>query len=668
MYGFQPKAQRKPVQQFADGGLVDGFKRALGFKPQDPARAAALAEYRANSAREREAAKKAAAAPAPAPAAITQYSGMSAMQRREKEQGLANGGMIRGPGTGTSDSIPDEMEPGTFIMPADSTQALGLDDEAAEGEKVPVRVSNGEYELPPERVQAIGAAVLDAIKGVTHAPTGQGDDEAAEGEQPMALGFKPRGEPQQFFNDGGRVKTPEEQARLQNQTSMYVQGAQAAAANRPPERPANKPVAATKDASPTGLYIQDRVQEMRDQVGAGNYAQAAGTALRTSVQGLPMYGIEMADKAATPVLNAAVGFGRGLFGSDDAAQPPAAPTASAAPAAPAATVAGGARGVVNPPAVDPSAAPAAPSAAPSSSAAIAPGVYRNAPGQYSDTPTGTALPGGITAQPSTQNMAASDSLAPKSSSTPAMPVAAGFPGANGSRGVTAPTVRNSTNDWQARNNLRNLEVSASSITNNGGRWDKSGKGDSAAMAAYKAALATDQALQQAQPVADVTAMRENAGIQREDMQQTGATTRTGMQEAGANARDANRINLAGQELSMKREAQGFQTRAAQQLENLQNAYTTEKDPVKQAALARQIRGLQGKSDPADWAVQVTPTTKNADGSTTEGSVIRYNKSTGQAERVDLNGGAQASPYKEGQRLQGKDGKAYVVKNGVPVPA
>jgi hypothetical protein len=636
MYGFQPKAQRKPVQQFADGGLVDGFKRALGFKPEDPARAAALAEYRANSAREREAAKKAAAAPAPAPAAITQYTGMSAMQRREKEQGLANGGMIRGPGTGTSDSIPDEMEPGTFIMPADSTQALGLDDEAAEGEKVPVRVSNGEYELPPERVQAIGAAVLDAIKGVTHAPTGQGDDEAAEGEQPMALGFKPRGEPQQFFNAGGTVKTREEQARLQNQTSMYVQGAQAAAANRPPEQPAATPAAPNAPA-PQSDYA-------RQMSAMGNAFADGASWLGKTIVSAPGYG----------------------FNKDE--QPPSAPTASAAPAAPAAAVAYGGRGAVNPPAVDPSAAPAAPSAAPSSSAAIAPGVYRNAPGQYSDTPTGTAFPGGITAQPSTQNMAASDSLAPKSSSTPAMPVAAGFPGANGYRGVTAPTVRNSTNDWQARNNLRNLEVSASSITNNGGRWDKSGKGDSAAMAAYKAALATDQALQQAQPVADVTAMRENAGIQREDMQQTGATTRTGMQEAGANARDANRINLAGQELSMKREAQGFQTRAAQQLENLQNAYTTEKDPAKQAALARQIRGLQGKSDPADWAVQVTPTTKNADGSTTEGSVIRYNKSTGQAERVDLNGGAQASPYKEGQRLQGKDGKAYVVKNGVPVPA
>ena len=36
-----------------------------------------------------------------------------------------NGGMIRGPGTGTSDSIATEMQPGTYIMPADSTRTIG---------------------------------------------------------------------------------------------------------------------------------------------------------------------------------------------------------------------------------------------------------------------------------------------------------------------------------------------------------------------------------------------------------------------------------------------------------------------------------------------------------------------------------------------------------------
>lgn len=37
---------------------------------------------------------------------------------------------------------------------------------------------------------------------------------------------------------------------------------------------------------------------------------------------------------------------------------------------------------------------------------------------------------------------------------------------------SAPSVRHSSNSWSARNALRNAEVSANSITNNGGRWDK----------------------------------------------------------------------------------------------------------------------------------------------------------------------------------------------------
>lgn len=37
---------------------------------------------------------------------------------------------------------------------------------------------------------------------------------------------------------------------------------------------------------------------------------------------------------------------------------------------------------------------------------------------------------------------------------------------------SAPSVRHSGNSWSAQNALRNAEVSASSITNNGGRWDK----------------------------------------------------------------------------------------------------------------------------------------------------------------------------------------------------
>ena len=53
---------------------------------------------------------------------------------------------------------------------------------------------------------------------------------------------------------------------------------------------------------------------------------------------------------------------------------------------------------------------------------------------------------------------------------------------------------------------------------------------------------------------------------------------------------------------MKRTAAGFQIRAAQQLENLQNAYATETDATKRAELARQIREIQCKDQPARFKV------------------------------------------------------------------
>ncbi|AOG21624.1 hypothetical protein [Acidovorax sp. RAC01] len=869
MYGFKPKGQRQAAQHLADGGFVATAKRMMGFKPDDPAQAARLAEYKANAARE----KAAAAAPAPAPpAAVTQYTGMSAMQRREKEQGLADGGlvakmksadagaapfgsrglnqmrdmpakmqamgfgpakaeapapapvtdpraaklqamipqieamgfkqaqaaadggMIRGPGDGTSDSIPDEMEPGTFIMPADSTQALGLDDEAAEGEKVPVRVSNGEYQLPPERVQAVGAAVLQAIKGMTHTPTGQ----AGEGE-PMAQGFKPKGEkPQQFFAEGGmvenpavagaatgataspaapaaaaapaapmgwaerneqrnnqvtassivdsperraaeaalktpeapigaalggstapaplapsdasmgwaernakrstevtassmvdsperraaqaalnpvrppamqpatgmspatttaqpalgstpalagaskplipqpgygfqpaqrfskggEVKSPEELVRLQNQTAMYVQGAQAAAADRPPDAPAAAPAPAAP--APQSDYAR--------QMSAMGSAFADGAAwLGKTVVSAPGYGFNKGD-ATTPTTTAT------------AQQPAAAvPTPSAAPAPMTSAAA------VAPP-VAPTAQPQAPTgtatAAPSGGTEIAPGAYKNAPGQYSDNAAGFPAAAVGAGNPNAQNMAAANNLARQSATAPA-PVAAGFPG------VTAPTVRNSTNDWATRNNLRNLEVSASSITNNGGRFDRSGPGDSAAMAAYKAALATDQTMQQAQPGADVTAMRENAGLQREGVQQTGANTRAGMQEAGANSRDAARMNLAGQELGMKREAQGFQTRAQAQQEQLRGVLTDPNTTPQQRAQAQQaLQALTGKGD--SWKAVALQGGTDAQGNKTESLLGAVNERTGEMKRME--GGALPQLDKNAQAISIRDDK------------
>ncbi len=156
----------------------------------------------------------------------------------EDGQNFANGGMVRGPGTGTSDSVKTAVPAGTYIMPADSTQQIGPEklaglgfkpgmraaakaapdlplgfrsksQRAAEGlgEKesgpglgfqprgVPVNLSNGEYAVPPDQVHAIGAEVLEGMKDATHEATepreeGEGDSMARDG---------------LFFADGGLV-------------------------------------------------------------------------------------------------------------------------------------------------------------------------------------------------------------------------------------------------------------------------------------------------------------------------------------------------------------------------------------------------------------------------------------------------------------------------------
>ena len=145
MRGFQPRsAAGAKEQRFADGGFVQGIKRAFGM---DEERNAQIAAYRARAAAEKaqQQAQAQQQTPQPQQRAVTQYSGMSATQRREKELGLADGGRVRprgfvsGKGTATSDSIP-------------------------------ARLSNGEYVLPADTVRAVGVEALDALRESTHQP------------------------------------------------------------------------------------------------------------------------------------------------------------------------------------------------------------------------------------------------------------------------------------------------------------------------------------------------------------------------------------------------------------------------------------------------------------------------------------------------------------------
>lgn len=184
MYGFQSSAARKLAgpQRLADGGLI---RSLFGGGPKET-----VSEKFARQDAELKA-KMAAKAPAPAPAPAADssvagsYGAVNVLQRREKAAGLANGGpvkagIIKGPGSGTSDSIPGTMPAGSYVMPADSTEVL---------------VSNGETNFTPEMVQSVGVAALTAMRDATHTPT-------------------PEQEPANQFADGGEVEAERQRQRL----------------------------------------------------------------------------------------------------------------------------------------------------------------------------------------------------------------------------------------------------------------------------------------------------------------------------------------------------------------------------------------------------------------------------------------------------------------------
>ena len=227
MRGFQPGAHLVP--KYADGGLV---QRALGLfggrkKQIDEAVKVASQDTRQASA------------PAPAPVKTTQ-DGKFDEKRANKDNpagiGFANGGMVRGPGTGTSDDIQTEVPEGTYIMPADSTNAVGADTLKSLGKNVPVALSNGEFKIPPEQVHAIGVQALDQIKNATHKP---------------ARGFTPRAapeQPRQFFANGGTVKRLHlADAGVVTQKRLDEEGRVPSAAPAPQTPPAT-------DAQVQGLY------------------------------------------------------------------------------------------------------------------------------------------------------------------------------------------------------------------------------------------------------------------------------------------------------------------------------------------------------------------------------------------------------------------------------
>lgn len=706
MRGFQP-------QHYADGGLV---QRALGLiggrkKQIDDAVKVASQDTRQASA------------PAPAPVKTTP-DGKFDEKRASKDNpagiGFADGGMVRGPGTGTSDDVPDEVPEGTYIMPADSTEAIGAENlESAGarglpmpgGKKVPVALSNGEFKLPPEQVHAVGVQALDQIKNATHKPV--------RGFAPQAAPEQPR----QFFANGGYVKRLhladagvvtrkrlEEEGQVPNaatspsnifpgnrlpgdsgstsapppvapstsappatapstlvdvsagtlpqeQGDPFLSTPKARAGLTQGQQPTAAPSAPTAPApaDPGGFSYADNNkavgQDIKDSWNKGNYGEAVGKTVAGSVGMFTTPIIDVATRGGAAAWDGAKGFASGLFGMES-------PSVSATPAKPAGTASQvPATSQTEPSGTNPAAAakPAPqPARAPDATTETAaekppqvmPGVYQHGRGQYSDQAQGMGFSPGFTGQPSAQNMAAADALAQRSQAEAMNRVARGFDTTGAAPAApAAPSSGGENFDWMKDLRdprtlaLRNASV-GSTIFRNKGEEMTANKARQARVASVQAAIGSQMHDAQQADTARYQSGNTLAGnIATEQMRQAGENQRSARGLAVAQQRLGIEAGKAAQEST----ARGFDIRAAQRQEALYQKYDAAKTPEEKSAIAQQIRDLSGKQAESPWKIQVTPATKNADGSTSDGSIYRYNTQTGAVERVDGGVGNPSGP-------------------------
>ena len=338
--------------------------------------------------------------------------------------------------------------------------------------------------------------------------------------------------------------------------------------------------------------------------------------------------------------------GRNLYA--DKQPSAAAPALAASPAA--AGGAGAGRGSVNPAPANPSSpVPTVSPALVASAAAPSSNVTREG-NSYS----GSNIVGDITingqpprngGQISDKNMAAADALAARNGGT--APAAGYLPEHLRNTGAGVPA--------SSRPGLGYTGTIGQ--VGNGNMWGRTPEqqrrdAQTQASSIHRSTAARGYAALQNLNVQDALATREAGETQRAQLRDSGETGRAQMREDGASQRAAGELGLGYSRLGADRarldidrtraasdeRARGYSLRAADRLDQLQQQYSSTKDEGQRSQLARRIREIQGNAQSADWGVQVTPAVKNADGSTSEGSVIRFNKATGDVSKVD--GGAK----------------------------
>lgn len=582
-----------------------------------------------------------------------------------KAQKRANDGLVRGPGTGTSDDVPDEVPEGTYIMPADSTAQIGPEKLAAigkqpkqaleqqeqgSGDGVPVQLSNGEFKLSPEQVQAIGAAVLEQIKNATHTPTGRGfnPQEAA-----------PQDPTRSFFADGGLVE--DERKKQVSPNNIYPQGSPAAGANiyggvgldglgsdnqsaQSASRVAGAPGVVRSGNNYTAAPAQPAVQQqpqgftyadnnrtvgqdIKDSWAKGNYGEAAGKTVAGTVGMFttPIIG------GASAAMDGAKGFGRGLFGMEaNAAPAPATPATKSTPkleAAGQALTATTAAPTAPTPAAPQDAATTASTTEASQATQVAPGIYRSG-NSYSDSAAGAAAwdtsrsPVGLTVDqaqregligqkagynpafdqrlngsggaPTAQNLAAADALAQRSQAESLARVMANMQAQHSAQASSAKGFSPASgSNFEYLKDLRDPRTLAlrnaaagSTIFRNPAEELIANKARNTRVAGVEATI--NQQTRDAQQSA--------TSLHQEAMRQQAALTQGLMRETGETGRANSRNAIESGRLGLESQVKGFDIRKGQRMEALQQQYDAAKTPEEQAKVAKRIRELSGNQE------------------------------------------------------------------------
>jgi len=531
----------------------------------------------------------------------------------------ANGGIVKGPGTGTSDEVPAVVPKDGYVMPADSVQALGFKPGMRE-----VNLSNGEAVLTPEQVQAAGGfQALDQMRAATHTPVPEQGQEAKV-----------------FFANGGPLDEEQKpfmpvlpQSLQNGMTKMYSAGL-------PPVGAGDMSAGAGRGFSVPSVPPVTRERDIRQAQMAAEASQRAASQAATNARYADVGAQEAA--AARAAFSAKIGNSAVRPYRDPAAAvapsasqvavtaPPATPTPGAAQAMAKPATPPAARPPITPPAQAPSTAPSAAGFTPGNVNARrqANGVMefsgQNISGDVSY--AGGFKPRGAV---SAQNMAAADALAGRYQQEAQASMQPQGQSAGPRAFVGADTGGFGLLD-KTRIQQRNLQMDVQQLK----------PGASKALKGFlqQQAEAPVQQIERERLAADTQ-------LKTADLAQRGEESRATLGfRAGQLANDNARTALEGQKVASDIEARGFDINQAKRMQKLQEDYLAAKTPAEQAAAAAKINALSGKAAAADEYMAVGGgETVDARGFVTKNPDVLVNKRTGQPVQGGQGGQKQLPP-------------------------